>query len=89
LDAAGQLFSDLIHAQPEPQPSQPLEAALDDLSALVLRLCDHSSRPALALHARRQLAHIHHQLALAPTASTAPSLSQLDTGGDLFGDITD
>lgn len=89
LDAAGQLFSDLFHSPSVPQPCQPLDTALDALSALVQRLCQHCSTPLLAQHAQRELARIHQQLALVCPAPLAPSLSQLNTGGDLFCDTSD
>jgi hypothetical protein len=70
LDAAGQLFSDLLPAQIDPEPIQPLEAALDDLSALVQRLIAHSPQPALAQHVHSELARIHQQLAQVPSGFT-------------------
>lgn len=89
LDAAGPLFADLIRSQTEPEPCQPLDTALDDLFSLVQRLIDHSSQSALAQHARRELVRIHQQLALALPGPTAPSLSQLNSGGDLFCNTSD
>jgi hypothetical protein len=61
LDAIGQLFFDLIQAQTAADPTQPLYAALVDLSWLVQRLIEHCPQPALAQHAQSELGRIHQQ----------------------------
>lgn len=61
LDAVAQWFDSQIQAQAEVDSTMPLYAALADLTWLVQRLIEHCSQPALAQHAQRELARIHHQ----------------------------